>query len=78
MWISIVNFINYLLSCFFKQVTWIENVEVDDQVVQNIYKPLVNSGLAFGAKRWVATLHRQSDRLVFKTATNVPREHHGI
>lgn len=58
------------------KVTWIENVEVDDQVVQNIYKPLVNSGLAFGAKRWVATLHRQSDRLVFKTATNVPREHH--
>ncbi|RHN53273.1 putative transcription factor & lipid binding HD-SAD family [Medicago truncatula] len=58
------------------KVTWIENVEVDDQVVQNIYKPLVNSGLAFGAKRWVATLHRQSDRLFFRTATNVPREHH--
>jgi len=47
-------------------------------VVQNIYIPLVNSGLAFGAQRWVATLHRQSDRLVFRTATNVPQEHHGI
>ncbi|KAL0328794.1 UNVERIFIED_CONTAM: Homeobox-leucine zipper protein PROTODERMAL FACTOR 2 [Sesamum calycinum] len=43
----------------YSKVTWIEHVEVDDRAVHSIYKPLVNSGLAFGARRWVATLDRQ-------------------
>ncbi|CAA6671969.1 unnamed protein product [Spirodela intermedia] len=37
-------------------VTWIEHVEVDDRTVHSMYRPLVNSGMAFGAKRWVSTL----------------------
>ncbi|KAL3840704.1 hypothetical protein ACJIZ3_025295 [Penstemon smallii] len=41
------------------KVTWVEHVEVEDKGVNNIYKPLVNSGLAFGAKRWVAILQGQ-------------------
>lgn len=34
-------------------------MEVDDGNVAEIYKPLVNSGLAFGAQRWVLALKRQ-------------------
>lgn len=49
-----------------------EHVEVDDRSVHNIYKPLVNSGLAFGAKRWVATLDRQCERLASSMANNIP------
>lgn len=49
-----------------------EHVEVDDRSVQNIYRPLVNSGLAFGAKRWVATLDRQCERLASSMASNIP------
>jgi hypothetical protein len=47
-------------------------VEVDDRSVHNIYKPLVNSGLAFGARRWVGTLSRQCERLASAMASNVP------
>ncbi|KAM6602094.1 hypothetical protein CsatA_021703 [Cannabis sativa] len=53
-------------------VTWVEHVEVDDRAVHNIYKPLVNSGIAFGAKRWVATLDRQCERLASSMASNIP------
>lgn len=66
-------------GCFIEQmpngyskVTWVEHVEVDDTSVHNIYKPLVSSGLAFGAKRWLATLDRQCERLASAMATHIP------
>lgn len=49
-----------------------EHVEVDDRSVHNLYRPLVNSGLAFGAKRWVGTLDRQCERLASAMASNIP------
>ncbi|XP_075477707.1 homeobox-leucine zipper protein PROTODERMAL FACTOR 2-like isoform X1 [Primulina tabacum] len=55
----------------YSKVTWIEHVEVDDRAVHNIYKPLVSSGLAFGARRWVATLDRQCERLASVMANNI-------
>nr|XP_018628742.1 homeobox-leucine zipper protein MERISTEM L1-like isoform X3 [Nicotiana tomentosiformis] len=56
----------------YSKITWIEHVEVDDRAVHSIYRPLVNSGLAFGAKRWVATLDRQCERLASVMANNIP------
>ncbi|KAJ8534925.1 hypothetical protein K7X08_016653 [Anisodus acutangulus] len=56
----------------YSKVTWIEHVEVDDRAVHDIYRPLVDSGLAFGAKRWVATLKRQCERLASVLASNIP------
>lgn len=47
-------------------------MEVDDRAVHSIYRPLVNSGLAFGAKRWIATLDRQCERLASALASNIP------
>lgn len=44
---------------------------MDERAVHDIYKPLVNSGIAFGAKRWVATLNRQCERLASAMANNV-------
>lgn len=38
-------------------------MEVDDTDVAEIYKPLVNSGLAFGAQRWALALKRQCHRI---------------
>ncbi|OIV95012.1 hypothetical protein TanjilG_22209 [Lupinus angustifolius] len=55
----------------YSKVIWIEHVEVDDRVVHSIYKPLVDSGIAFGAKRWVATLDRQCERLASSMASNI-------
>ena len=34
-------------------------MEVDNSLVHNMFEPLVSSGFAFCAKRWVATLIRQ-------------------
>ncbi|XP_059290071.1 homeobox-leucine zipper protein MERISTEM L1-like [Lycium ferocissimum] len=62
----------------YSKVTWIEHVEVDDRSVHNIYRPLVNSGLAFGAKRWVATLDRQCERLASAMANNIPTGDVGV
>ncbi|XP_077253968.1 homeobox-leucine zipper protein ROC2-like isoform X2 [Tasmannia lanceolata] len=62
----------------YSKVTWVEHVEVDDRAVHNIYKSLVNSGLAFGAKRWVATLDRQCERLASVMASNIPSGDVGV
>ncbi|MCD7465787.1 hypothetical protein HAX54_001945 [Datura stramonium] len=35
----------------YSKVTWIEHVEVDDRAVHSIYRPLVDSGLAFWCKK---------------------------
>ncbi|XP_024018593.1 homeobox-leucine zipper protein PROTODERMAL FACTOR 2, partial [Morus notabilis] len=43
----------------YSKVIWIEHVEVDDRRVHKMFEPIVTSGLAFSAKRWVATLARQ-------------------
>ncbi|KAJ0974728.1 hypothetical protein J5N97_016710 [Dioscorea zingiberensis] len=62
----------------YSKVIWVEHVEVDDRSVHNIYRPLVNSGLAFGAKRWVATLDRQCERLASVMASNIPSGDIGV
>ncbi|KAK8993674.1 hypothetical protein V6N11_007899 [Hibiscus sabdariffa] len=59
-------------------VTWIEHVEVDDRGVHNLYKQLVSSGHAFGARRWIATLDRQCERLASLMATNIPTGDAGV
>ncbi|XP_039016508.1 homeobox-leucine zipper protein MERISTEM L1-like [Hibiscus syriacus] len=56
----------------YSKVIWVEHVEVDDRAVHNLYRSVVNSGLAFGAKRWVATLDRQCERLASSMASNIP------
>ncbi|CAN6808954.1 unnamed protein product [Brassica oleracea] len=56
----------------YSKVTWVEHMEVDDRSVHTMYKPLVHSGLAFGARRWVSTLERQCERLASSMASNIP------
>ncbi|KAG8365414.1 hypothetical protein BUALT_Bualt18G0102400 [Buddleja alternifolia] len=62
----------------YSKVTWVEHVEIDDRAVHSIYKPLVNSGLAFGARRWVATLDRQCERLASVMANNISAGEVGV
>ncbi|CAI9767185.1 unnamed protein product [Fraxinus pennsylvanica] len=54
------------------KVTWVEHLECQKTTVHSLYRTIVNSGLAFGAKHWIATLQQQCERLVFFMATNVP------
>nr|GEV86682.1 homeobox-leucine zipper protein meristem L1-like [Tanacetum cinerariifolium] len=62
----------------YSKVTWVEHVEVDDRAVHDIYRSLVTSGLGFGAKRWVATLERQCERLASAMANNIPAGDVGV
>ncbi|KAI3498889.1 hypothetical protein L1887_34675 [Cichorium endivia] len=62
----------------YSKVTWVEHAEVDDRAVHTIYRLLVNAGLAFGAKRWVATLDRQCERLASAMANNIPAGDVGV
>ncbi|CAL4996472.1 unnamed protein product [Urochloa decumbens] len=56
----------------YSRVTWVEHVEADDTMVHDLYRPLVSSGLAFGARRWAAALERQCERLASAMASGVP------
>lgn len=47
----------------FCKVTWVEHTEYDEASVHQFYRPLLRSGLAFGASRWLATLQRQCECL---------------
>ncbi|EOY26812.1 HD-ZIP IV family of homeobox-leucine zipper protein with lipid-binding START domain isoform 2, partial [Theobroma cacao] len=54
------------------KVTWVEHLECQKSTVHTMYRTVVSSGLAFGARHWMATLQLQCERLVFFMATNVP------
>lgn len=53
-------------------MTWVEHLECQKGTVHTMYRSIVNSGLAFGARHWMTTLQLQCERLVFFMATNVP------
>jgi hypothetical protein len=61
-----------LIVCLVDQVIWVEHLECQKSTVHTMYRTVINSGLAFGARHWVATLQLQCERLVFFMATNVP------
>lgn len=54
------------------KVMWIEHLEIQKTTIHSLFRSTVNSGVAFGAKRWMSTLQLQCERLVFGMATNVP------
>ncbi|XP_052183903.1 homeobox-leucine zipper protein GLABRA 2 isoform X2 [Diospyros lotus] len=54
------------------KVIWVEHFECQKSMVPTMYRAIVNSGMAFGARHWIATLQQQCKRLVFFMATNVP------
>ncbi|XP_002962272.2 homeobox-leucine zipper protein PROTODERMAL FACTOR 2 [Selaginella moellendorffii] len=45
------------------KVVVVEHMEYDDQPVHQLFKSLVSSGGAFGARKWLATLQRQCEAL---------------
>ncbi|XP_071709958.1 homeobox-leucine zipper protein GLABRA 2 [Rutidosis leptorrhynchoides] len=54
------------------EVTWMEHLICERSISHSMYRAIINSGLAFGARHWMATLQQQCERLVFFLATNVP------
>lgn len=61
------------------QVTWVEHAEYDETQIHQLYRPLISSGMGFGAQRWVATLQRQCECLAILMSSAVPtRDHTGL
>ncbi|XP_077230301.1 homeobox-leucine zipper protein ROC8-like [Tasmannia lanceolata] len=47
----------------YSKVSWVEHVEIEEKTpTHRIYRELINSGMAYGAHRWLATLQRMCER----------------
>ncbi|KAL6974901.1 hypothetical protein U1Q18_044427 [Sarracenia purpurea var. burkii] len=55
----------------YSRVTWVEHAEVEDKPVHQVFDHFVNSGMAFGAQRWLAVLQRQCERFASLMARNI-------
>ncbi|XP_020577606.1 homeobox-leucine zipper protein ROC3 isoform X2 [Phalaenopsis equestris] len=55
----------------YSKVTWIEQAEVEDKPIHQIFSQFVNSGMGFGATRWLSALQLQCERLAALMATNI-------
>ncbi|KZV41040.1 homeobox-leucine zipper protein ANTHOCYANINLESS 2 [Dorcoceras hygrometricum] len=56
------------------KVTWIEHMEFDESAIHEIYKPLLRSGIGFGAQKWISILKRQCELVATITSSTVPTE----
>ncbi|KAK9095552.1 hypothetical protein Scep_027021 [Stephania cephalantha] len=55
----------------YSRVTWVEHGEVEVKPVHQIFNDFVNTGMAFGAQRWLAVLQQQCERLASLMARNI-------
>lgn len=76
--ISMMGMSLYDIVVNYTQVTWVEHAEYDESQIHQLYRPLLSSGMGFGAQRWVTTLQRQCECLAILISSAVPsREHSG-
>lgn len=68
------------LSNGYSKVVWVEHMEIEEKnPVHQLYHDLVDSGIAFGAQRWVATLQRMCERIACQMVNcNSPRDLGGV
>ncbi|CAN1191763.1 Homeobox-leucine zipper protein ROC5 [Linum perenne] len=43
------------------EVTWLEHSEYDESLIHGMLRPVINSGLGFGARRWLTNLQRSCE-----------------
>ncbi|KAM6584878.1 hypothetical protein CsatB_011880 [Cannabis sativa] len=60
----------------YSKVTWVEHAEYDENQIHQLYRPLLSSGMGFGAQRWIATLQRQCECLAILMSSTVPTRDH--
>ena len=54
------------------------HAEYDEAAVHQLYRPLLRSGQALGARRWLASLQRQCQYLAILCSNSLPaRDHAG-
>ncbi|KAK6155754.1 hypothetical protein DH2020_010002 [Rehmannia glutinosa] len=60
----------------YSKVTWIEHTEYDENIVHHLYRPLLRSGMAFGAQKWVANLQKQCELFAVIVPSMASNEDH--
>ncbi|XP_054786163.1 homeobox-leucine zipper protein ANTHOCYANINLESS 2-like isoform X2 [Prosopis cineraria] len=60
----------------YSKVTWVEHWQYDENVVHQLYRPMVGAGIGFGAHRWIATLQRQCECLAILLSSSMPADDH--
>ncbi|URD86540.1 Homeobox-leucine zipper protein [Musa troglodytarum] len=58
----------------YSKVTWVEHAEYDEAAVHPLFRPLVRSGMALGAHRWVASLQRQCQSLAMLMSSSLSHD----
>ncbi|PSR93421.1 Homeobox-leucine zipper protein like [Actinidia chinensis var. chinensis] len=62
----------------FSKVTWVEHTEYDESITHHLYRPLLSSGMGFGAQRCLASLQRQCEYLAVLMSNISTENHSGI
>ena len=52
-------------------VTWVEHVDVREKDLTPLFKNFVESGFAYGAKRWLLTLQRHAERYICTMGSHI-------
>ncbi|KAG8050488.1 hypothetical protein GUJ93_ZPchr0009g691 [Zizania palustris] len=60
----------------YSKVTWVVHAEYDETAVHQLYRPLLRSGQALGARRWLASLQRQCQYLAILCSNSLPARDH--
>ncbi|KAK3132874.1 hypothetical protein QOZ80_6AG0528890 [Eleusine coracana subsp. coracana] len=60
----------------YSKVTWVVHAEYDEAAVHQLYRPLLRSGQALGARRWLASLQRQCQYLAILCSNSLPARDH--
>ncbi|CAN1267339.1 Homeobox-leucine zipper protein HDG1 [Linum perenne] len=57
------------------KVLWLEHVQYDESLVHPMMRPMVRSGMGFGARRWIATLQRYCECVaLFRASSSMPQD----
>ncbi|WOG91331.1 hypothetical protein DCAR_0310579 [Daucus carota subsp. sativus] len=62
----------------YSKIIWVEQAEYDESSIHRLYRPLLRSGMGFGAQKWVATLQRQSEFLATVMPSAGLHEDHSV
>uniref|UniRef100_A0A0E0B5J7 Uncharacterized protein n=1 Tax=Oryza glumipatula TaxID=40148 RepID=A0A0E0B5J7_9ORYZ len=60
----------------YSKVTWVVHAEYDETAAHQLYRPLLRSGQALGARRWLASLQRQCQYLAILCSNSLPARDH--
>ncbi|KAL9338480.1 hypothetical protein Peur_070249 [Populus x canadensis] len=53
------------------KVTWVEHSEYDESAVHRLYRHILNSGMGFGAQRWIAALQRHYECMAMLSSPTI-------